>query len=128
MPRGGGQDFSTDRIAKPKPEQAEATQASPALAALVHVVDGAETQVHPLLSDRIVIGRGKDCNIRVEGDGSVSRKHACVMRRGVTFTLEDLGSSNGVFVNGVPATGRHELKVGDRIEIGDQVYVFKRRV
>ncbi len=127
MARSGGQDFSTDRVAKPTPEPKDATQASPALAALVQVVDGVDAQVFPLLADYFVIGRGADCHIRIQGDAAVSRKHATVTRRGVSFMLEDLQSANGVFVNGVQLDGPHELKVGDKVEIGDQLYVFKRR-
>jgi pSer/pThr/pTyr-binding forkhead associated (FHA) protein len=127
MVRSGGQDFGTDRVAKPKPEPKDVTQASPALAAFVHVVDGADGQVFALLADFFVIGRGADCHIRIEGDAAVSRKHATVTRRGVSFMLEDLQSANGVFVNGVQIDKPHELRVGDKIEIGDQLYIFKRR-
>ena len=124
---GKGQDFSTDRIAKPTAAPQDATQASPALAAFVHFVEGAEVRVYPLLADYFVIGRGKDCHIRIQGDEAVSRKHAAVTRRGVSFMIEDLQSSNGVYVNSERIRGATELRVGDRVGIGAQEYLFKRR-
>ncbi|MBX3459320.1 MAG: FHA domain-containing protein [Planctomycetes bacterium] len=128
MARKGDINFGTDRVAKPTKESGDSTQQSPALATLVQVVNGAEGLVHPLLGDHFVIGRGKDCHIRIEGDTSVSRKHASITRRGVQFIVEDLGSSNGIYVNGKKVEGAHELKVGDTLEVGAQAYVFKRRV
>lgn len=128
MARRGNQDFGTDRVAKPTPEVGEPTHQSPALATLVRIVDGRDASVHPLLGDHFVIGRDKSCHIQITDDTSVSRKHATVMRQGVRFMLEDLGSSNGVLVNDVRIEGAHELRVGDRVEIGNTVYVFRRRV
>ena len=128
MARRSNDDFGTDRVAKPTPERGDSTQQSPALATLVRMVDGRDASVHPLLGDHFVIGRDKSCNIQITEDTSVSRKHASVMRQGVRFMLEDLGSSNGVIVNDKKIDGAHELQVGDKIEIGSTRYVFRRRV
>lgn len=128
MARKGNQDFGTDRVAKPTQEVGESTQQSPALATLVRVVEGRDASVHPLLGDLFQIGRDKSCHIQITDDTSVSRKHASVTRQGVRFNIEDLGSSNGVLVNGTRITGPHELRVGDKVEIGKTVYVFRRRV
>ena len=128
MARRGNQDFGTDRVAKPTQETGESTQQSPALATIVRVVDGKDASVHPLLGDMFVIGRDKTCHIRIENDTSVSRKHATVIRQGVSFMIEDNNSSNGVLVNDQKISGPHEMRVGDKIEIGKTVYVFRRRV
>jgi pSer/pThr/pTyr-binding forkhead associated (FHA) protein len=120
-------DFATDRVAKPTMPHGEATQESPALATLVRYANGAEQQVHPLLADYFVIGRGRECHIQIRNDTSISRKHAAVKRSGVRFVIEDLNSSNGVFVNNERLTGPHELQVDDKVEIGSQMFVFKRR-
>jgi len=128
MARKGNQDFGTDRVAKPTQELGESTQQSPALATFVRVADGRDASVHPLLGDLFIIGRDRSCHIQITDDTSVSRKHASVTRQGVRFMLEDLGSSNGVLVNGVRIEGAHELRVGDKVEIGKTVYVFRRRV
>lgn len=128
MARSGNQDFGTDRVAKPTKPTGDSTQQSPALATLVRIVDGRDAAVHPLLGDHFVIGRDKSCAIQVGDDTSASRKHASVIRQGVRFMLEDLGSSNGVIVNGAQIKGAHELRVGDKVEIGKTVFVFRRRV
>lgn len=122
--RREGQNFGTDRIAKPVRESAVSTQQSPPLAALVHDQTG---QIYPLLADMTVIGREKSCAVAIRDDGAVSRKHAQILRRGVSFVIEDLGSANGVMVNGQRINGPHELQVGERVGIGGQVFVFKRR-
>lgn len=50
---------------------------------------------------------------------SVSRRHARIVRQGAGFAVEDLGSANGVKVNGIPTVGQTPLKNGDRIDIGE---------
>lgn len=122
--RRESQNFGTDRIAKPARESAISTQQSPPLAALVNEATG---QIHPLLADMTVIGREKICAICIRDDGAVSRKHAQILRRGVSFVIEDLGSANGVKVNGGRISGPHELQVGDQVGIGGQLFQFKRR-
>jgi pSer/pThr/pTyr-binding forkhead associated (FHA) protein len=128
MGKRGHDNFGTDKVAKPTRESGDSTQQSPALATLVRVVNGVEGQVHPLLSEYLLIGRDKTCHILIRDDTSVSRKHASITRSGVKFMLEDLGSSNGVFVNGSKLAAPHELMVGDKVEIGSQAFFFKRRV
>jgi pSer/pThr/pTyr-binding forkhead associated (FHA) protein len=128
MARKGNQDFGTDRVAKPTKETGDSTQQSPALATLVRLVDGRDASVHPLLGDLFIIGRDKTAHIRIENDTSVSRKHATVTRHGVSFVIEDNNSSNGVIVNGQKIDGPYEMRVNDKIEIGKQMFVFRRRV
>jgi hypothetical protein len=70
------------------------------------------------------IGRSRDCDIVLE-DSSVSRRHAELRSRGPTWTIEDLGSTNGVRVNGVPIHGAHYLHSGDRIEMGSTEMLFE---
>lgn len=118
------ENFGTDRVAKPTRDAGISTQQSPPLAALVHERTG---QIYPLLGDITTIGREKSCAVLIREDGAVSRRHAQILRRGVSFVIEDLGSSNGVYVNGAKLAGVHELQVGDRVEIGSQSFQFKRR-
>ena len=64
------------------------------------------------------IGRGKD-NEMILNDSSVSRRHAEIHRdKGDVFTVYDLGSLNGVYVNNTKISS-HRLHEGDIIEIGD---------
>ena len=122
--RTASDNFGTDRVAKPTQPMGDGTAQSPPLATLVHEATG---RIYPLLADVVTIGRDKSCAILIGEDTRASRKHAQILRRGPIFQLEDLNSSNGVFVNGARIAGPHELRVGDRVEIGTQVYVFRRR-
>ena len=79
---------------------------------------------HSLEKERIVIGRSKDCDIRLE-DPNVSRRHAEVRREGEAYWLVDLDSTNGVAVNGARIR-RSRLNEGDRITIGNTDLVFGR--
>src|SRR5205807_9633471 len=65
-----------------------------------------------------LIGRSADCAVRVKGEG-ISRKHARVVADGDELFLEDLGSTNGTFVNGA-RVARHPLADGDKIQMGEQ--------
>lgn len=64
-----------------------------------------------------VIGRSSECQWMVSS-GAVSRRHARVQRRGKEVTIEDLGSSNGTFVNGERLTGPRALRDQDRVQLG----------
>jgi putative ABC transport system ATP-binding protein len=68
-----------------------------------------------LYKPRIKIGRASVCEIQLPSTG-VSRKHALVTREGTSFFIEDLGSTNAVFLNDEKIQ-RAELKPGDRIGI-----------
>lgn len=66
-----------------------------------------------------VVGRSRSCDVRLVDD-AVSRRHARVTVRGGCWTIEDLGSSNGTWVNGRPLD-RGELRPGDVVELGTAV-------
>jgi len=71
------------------------------------------------------IGRSEECEVTIE-DPLVSRRHARITFEGDLVTLEDLGSRNGVRVNGKPIRGSQALVDGDRVRIGTQDFVFCR--
>jgi hypothetical protein len=81
-------------------------------------------RVHPIDSRRVLLGRSRECDIRVS-DGNVSRRHAELVQEGATYWLVDLGSTNGTELNGSPVT-REKLADGDRITIGATDLVFGR--
>jgi signal transduction histidine kinase len=58
------------------------------------------------------------------GDGTVSRQHARVQRQGEAWTIEDLGSANGTYVNGIRIKAPTRLKRGDQIRTGSSLLVF----
>ncbi len=65
-----------------------------------------------------VVGRSRDCDV-VLGDSNVSRRHARITLDDASgWTIEDLGSTNGVQVNGSRITGLHPLRAGDRLDVG----------
>jgi hypothetical protein len=72
-----------------------------------------------------IIGRSADCHVTIE-DPLVSRQHAKIHIDGELATFEDLGSRNGVRVNGVNVKKHVQLRDGDRIRIGTQELVFCR--
>ena len=77
------------------------------------------------LSDGAVLGRGDQVDIQLE-DSFASTAHARLMPQGDVVVLEDLGSTNGTYLNGEPLRGPQPLHVGDRIRIGDSEFTFER--
>jgi hypothetical protein len=63
------------------------------------------------------IGRSRECDIVID-DSNVSRRHAEISPSGTSWLIQDLGSTNGVRVNGRSVDGPHPLERGDRVEIG----------
>jgi hypothetical protein len=84
-------------------------------------VDGT---AHELRKPSMLIGRSKECDIRVS-DPNVSRRHAEIRQEGSTYWIVDLGSTNGIAVNG-RALKRSQLDEGDRITLGSTELVFTR--
>ena len=79
----------------------------------------------PLERTQTTVGRTPDCDIFLD-DVTVSRRHAIVAKGADTFTIEDLGSLNGTFLN------RHriekaELENGDEVQIGKYRLIFLGR-
>jgi hypothetical protein len=66
-------------------------------------------------------------DVVVDADG-VSRVHAVLERFGETWTVRDLGSRNGTFVNGGRIIGEHALRSGDEVLLGRLRLVFHSRV
>jgi hypothetical protein len=77
-----------------------------------------------LTGDRAVLGRSRECDIQI-ADPNVSRQHAELRREGDGFVIVDLGSTNGIEVNG-RRVKRATLEPGDRISIGQTDLVFER--
>jgi hypothetical protein len=77
------------------------------------------------LSAGALLGRGDQADIRLE-DGFASSQHARLVPQGDVMVLEDLGSTNGTYLNGEPLRGPQPLHVGDKIRIGDSEFSFER--
>ena len=98
---------------------------SPAVARL-EVVAGRATGMSILLDDELLIGRHADGAGRLADDEEISRSHARVsLDRSGFCAIEDLGSTNGTFVNGLRISGPQTLSVGDTIEVGGTTLVVR---
>jgi hypothetical protein len=125
-------------VAGPLPDQApDATGVYAASA--VHVGDG---EVEPRLvverapghtpgmeydiAEGAVMGRGDQAEIRLE-DPFASSRHARLIRQGGIVVLEDLGSTNGTYLNEELVSGPQPLHPGDRVRIGDSEFTYLDR-
>ena len=72
-------------------------------------------------ADGALLGRGEQADIQLE-DGFASSRHARLVPHGDVIVLEDLGSTNGTYLNGEPLRGPQPLHVGDKIRIGDSEF------
>jgi signal transduction histidine kinase/pSer/pThr/pTyr-binding forkhead associated (FHA) protein len=76
-----------------------------------------EGQVYQLEAEEVIIGRDTTCELYFE-DRTLSRQHARIIINGENITIEDLGSVNGLLVNGVRLKSS-DLKVDDRLTLGN---------
>jgi FHA domain/zinc-ribbon domain len=76
-------------------------------------------------AERTLIGRSPECDVFLD-DVTVSRRHAELVRDGETFTITDLGSLNGTFVNRKRIESA-ELQDDDELQIGKYRLTFLRR-
>jgi hypothetical protein len=75
-------------------------------------------------SSGAVLGRSREADVQID-DPNVSRKHAELRPSGASWTVRDLGSTNGVKVNGRRIQGAQSLRDGDTITIGTSDVVFQ---
>lgn len=73
------------------------------------------------------IGRDKHCDIIIR-EPSVSGEHALIEYRNGSYIIEDLGSTNGVKINGHTPMGASALFDGDKIRLGDVQIIYKEKV
>ena len=118
--------------AKPKPMAAVAVQAPSAVAAppptrgnaaakakasLRVVSAGALAHKEFTVGAEATLGRGQGCQVQL-AESMVSQLHARLFRDTKGFHIEDLGSTNGTYLNGRKVSGPARLKKGDRIRVG----------
>jgi hypothetical protein len=77
----------------------------------------------PLEGDQLIIGRDASNGVAIN-DAEISRKHSRLSFQGGKYVLEDLGSTNGTFVNGQRLAGPVVLKPGDVISLGEQIVLM----
>jgi hypothetical protein len=91
---------------------------------LVERALGHETGTAYDLINGATLGRG-DVEIRLE-DPFASSRHAHISTQGHVVVIEDLGSTNGTYLNEQPLTGPQPLHNGDRIRIGDCEFCYQQ--
>jgi pSer/pThr/pTyr-binding forkhead associated (FHA) protein len=77
-------------------------------------------KIFPVEGDDVSIGREPGNSI-VINDAEISRRHSHIQLRNGVYTAEDLGSTNGTFINGIRLTGPHALKPGDELSFGEKI-------
>ncbi len=91
-------------------------------ATLIQVSGEAAGSEYELKTDRVTLGRGPDVDITFD-DTAMSREHAALELAKEGFRLVDLGSTNGVLVNGTSVSAA-DLKHGDRFQLGDHIFQY----
>ena len=104
------------RVAEPLEERARARHETALL-----VIDGRRLVVGPVGA---TIGRSRQCDIVLD-DPNISRQHAEIRPRGGSWVIGDLGSTNGVILNGRRIDGPEVVRPGDEIELGTSVIRFE---
>ncbi|HUY72242.1 MAG TPA: FHA domain-containing protein [Gaiellaceae bacterium] len=113
------------------PQQASALLAQPIareLGRLVVVESStlAEGDVYSIDSNALTVGRGGDNDLPLEADEYASSRHARFEPRRDGVYVEDVGSTNGTYVNGIRLSGDRRLAPGDVVRIGETDLRFEK--
>ncbi len=90
---------------------------------LIQCPDG-QMKTVPLTGERLSFGRSSAAELSFPEDAGLSRQHFAFELQGEDWTIKDLGSKIGTFVNNIPLKAQLILKPGDRITAGHLVIVF----
>jgi predicted component of type VI protein secretion system len=72
----------------------------------------------------ILVGRAEQCDVVITGSKKISRRHCCLVQSDSTYLIRDLGSTNGVWINGKRVDMEGEMRDGDQVAIGDVQFHF----
>lgn len=111
------------RAPRPAAAIARPRQGKPA-EKLAVIPEGGKAKVYEI-TDELIIGRDEKCHVVIE-DAYSSQVHARVFRRGDDLFIEDMGSTNGTYLNRRKVTGTVPVARGDRGRIGKTELEFKR--
>jgi pSer/pThr/pTyr-binding forkhead associated (FHA) protein len=78
------------------------------------------------LGEELTIGRAGGCGVLIQDDTFVSQLHARVFRRDGDFYVEDLGSTNGTYLNNKKVTAAIAMHKGDKLKIGKTTMEVRR--
>jgi pSer/pThr/pTyr-binding forkhead associated (FHA) protein len=91
---------------------------------LIHPPGGGRPSTAKLTAS-MTIGRGADCELRID-DTYASNQHARLFGRNGSWYVEDLGSTNGTFVNDQKLAAPAQVQPGDKIRVGTTVMELRR--
>ena len=89
------------------------------------VIEGDKKGSTISLPDELIVGRADKCHLVLD-DSYVSQMHARIFAKDGTFLVEDLGSTNGTYLNRRRITSATELQRGDHVKIGKTVLEMRR--
>lgn len=78
----------------------------------------------PLSGQRVTVGKSSTNTVSLEHDETVSRLHAVLENLGFAWSIRDLGSRNGTYLNGEKVTAERALRSGDEIRVGKSRLIF----
>jgi two-component system, NtrC family, sensor kinase len=93
------------------------------MASVTIIFGGKEQATHQLDQPRMVVGREASCEIAIDNLG-ISRQHCVFVQKGDTYAVQDLGSSNGTYVNGRKIS-EHFLNDQDEVIVGKYTIRFR---
>jgi pSer/pThr/pTyr-binding forkhead associated (FHA) protein len=111
--------------ATPAPAAADqgGRRAAPKEVLHLKVVEGIPGKGHRFdLGDELTVGRAAGCQVSLADDTYVSQLHARVFRKDGRYFVEDLGSTNGTFLNRKQVSAPIALRRGDRLQVGKTVF------
>ncbi|UXA14470.1 FHA domain-containing protein [Mycobacterium sp. SMC-8] len=90
----------------------------------VEVFRPAGRELVPLAGQRVTLGKAPSNAIALEHDDTVSRLHAVFENLGAAWSIRDMGSRNGTFLNGEKLTAERVLRSGDEVRVGKSRLIF----
>jgi pSer/pThr/pTyr-binding forkhead associated (FHA) protein len=96
--------------------------------AYLQIWGAASPEAIPIAGERTVIGRDDSNDVVLADDMAASRVHAVIERYPAGWTIRDLGSANGTYVNGDRLAAEQALRPGDEIRVGATSLVFRDRL
>jgi predicted component of type VI protein secretion system len=94
---------------------------------ILEIVEGSQAGRQLPLDSVVDIGREPSLPLHLEEDTQVSRRHARIAVQGGTVVVEDLGSTNGTYVNEQPISAPRSLSPGDKVRVGLTVLELRTR-
>jgi predicted component of type VI protein secretion system len=94
---------------------------------ILEIVEGSQAGRQLPLDQVVDVGREPSLPLHLDEDTQVSRRHARIAQQGGQVVVEDLGSTNGTYVNDQPINAPRALNPGDKVRIGLTVLELRTR-